>query len=109
MSVEELREEMEELRCELADFRDEVRENLYYYADVVPFTNEALEPQVGPFITKEDIDRAARFLEDPKGYIKEAIRSRPELVELVVGLTVYLGVLGLIGFLGFLLFASMLP
>jgi len=109
MSTEELEEEIKSLRQQLADFQDEVRENLYYYADVVPFTNEALEPQVGPFITKEDIDRAARFLEDPKGYIKEAIRERPGLIELIVGLTVYLAVLGLFGFIALLLSVSMLP
>jgi len=101
--IRELREEIEELRRQLAEFQDEVRENLYYYADVVPFTNEALKPWTGPLITKEDIDRAARFLEDPKGYIKEVIRSRPELIEIIVGLTVYLAVLGLIGFVVFLL------
>jgi len=101
--IRELREEVEELRRQLAEFQDEVRENLYYYADVVPFTNEALKPWTGPLITKEDVDRAARFLEDPKGYIKEAIRSRPELIEIVVGLTVYLTVIGLIGFIALLL------
>jgi len=105
--IRELREEIESLRQQLADFQDEVRENLYYYEDVVPFTNEALKPWTGPLITKEDVDRAFRFIEDPNEYLKflkkEVVDPFVDFFKMFLCMLAFCGILLIIGmFLNFL-------